>query len=163
MGFGLGCTDSSKSDENKNLSLTPVQNLSIWSIYKMNLLVALHLILGCITLGISTALSLLHSGYNIGNQTYIIAQSLGIKNTIILGSLHGIIEIIALFIASAIGFTIPYALFRYLVEKEEHTLSKQDIMNLADLIFLLFLLLFIAAIIESRISFPLLRRWIEYA
>ncbi|USH00413.1 stage II sporulation protein M [Thermococcus argininiproducens] len=75
---------------------------------------------------------------------------------------HGIFEIPALIIAGAAGFKIPYELLRFALGKKKEMITEEDAKEFFKLLAISVILIFIAAMVESRVTLKLATYLVEY-
>jgi uncharacterized membrane protein SpoIIM required for sporulation len=150
LGIGLGIYDALQIETGiKGLSIS---NPSFYSIFQHNSLMASLLIAGGFTLGFLTLFTLVQGGYLFGVQSFIVVQIVGFKKTLLVGILHIPLELLALFMASSVGFVISHNLLDYLRKRREHIISREEEKELIALACFSFFLLFVAAIGETKLS-----------
>jgi len=149
FGFLMGKYEEESFQQNIT-SLSRLVPASFSYVAKNNLIVILQLVLGSLSFGVTTLISLLTGGINTG---YIIAKSnLPIEIVLALTAPHGIFEIPAIIIAGAAGFKIPYEIVRYLAGRKEQILTKEDIKEYLILALISIILIVIAAFVEAYIT-----------
>jgi stage II sporulation protein M len=128
--------------------LTPlIPNLSFVNIYLNNIKVVVSMIVGgLIFLGISTAFLLFLNGLILGSATY---YSYGADPNLLYITLlpHGMIEVPSFLLAGFVGIRLPFEFYKYLIDEELGLLD--NLLELSRLTVYVFLLLLIAALIES--------------
>jgi len=136
-------------------SLNQFSDFEITSQYiiKHNGIEVLVLISGSFFLGLTTLSNLFINGIAIG--TVIMASILkGVSLTTLLLLIlpHGVFELPALFIAGAAGFKMPYELIRYLRNKKDYILNREEIKDFLILSSVAMVLIVIAGIIEANVT-----------
>ncbi|MFX0550067.1 stage II sporulation protein M [Hathewaya histolytica] len=133
-----------------------IQKLSFFDVFFNNSKIAfLNIVLGCITFSLYGVYTLFLNGVIAGSVIKALA-TINLRKAIITGIIpHGIFEIPAIIISSAISLIFYIGLFRTFRKFENKSeffrlFFKKYIINL---IILDFILLLVAAIIESTISF----------
>ncbi|NJE26400.1 stage II sporulation protein M [Thermococcus sp. MV5] len=154
FGIILGVFSASRHDYSTYFGFDPFDNSSpgILFFFAHNIKVALLLWAGSITFGITTVLNLITNGFILGSAIKTTANQIGLKNTLLLILPHGIFEIPALVIAGVAGFKIPYELLRFALGKKNEIISEEDAKEFFKLVGISILLIFIAAIVEAKIT-----------
>jgi len=130
------------------------ENNEFFIILQNNLKLLLHLFIGSCIFGISTFTELFFNGIYFGSvcSYYLWFDNYNIIVILILTLPHGIFEILAIIIAGAAGFKIPYEIIRYLAGKKETILTKEDIKEYLTLALISIILIVIAAFVEAYIT-----------
>ncbi|AEC52850.1 hypothetical protein PNA2_1936 [Pyrococcus sp. NA2] len=113
---------------------------------------------GALTFSGLTFLNLILNGINIGTLFYDFLIMEDTKTFFILLLPHGIFEIPALIIAGAAGFKIPYEVLRFALGKKEEIITEEDAKEFFKLVAISVVLIFIAALIESKITAKIAER-----
>lgn len=137
--------------------LNQFTNLEITSLLiKHNGIEVLALISGSFFLGLITLFNLFVNGITIGVVIMASTQKGLSPTTLSLLILpHGVFELSALFIAGAAGFKMPYELIRYLGNKKDYILNREEIKDFLILSGVSMVLIVIAGIVEANITLSL--------
>jgi len=164
IGFLLGVSLSTHYKIHENdINIAPFlgkefseEKLSFSYIFTNNFKAALILSFGgTLTFGGLAFLNLVLNGMNLGALFYE-ALSLNNLNVFLLLTIpHGIFEIPGLIIAGSAGFKIPYELLKFALGKKKEMIAEEDAKEFFKLVGLSILLIFIAAVIESKITLKL--------
>ncbi|AEA47922.1 stage II sporulation protein M [Archaeoglobus veneficus] len=131
-------------------------------IVKTNTSLIALLLLGSLSMGLTTLLNLTINGASLG---ILIATSIQNGATageiILLTTPHGIFEIPAIIIAGAAGFKIPYEIIRYLAGRKEQILTKEDIKEYSTMALISIILIVIAAWIEANVTLKIAEEMIK--
>jgi len=127
---------------------------TIFFFIKNNLSATFFLFLGSVVFSIPTVVQLIFLGVRFGiGSSYILKNtSVKINEILALTLPHGIFEILAMIIAGAAGFKIPYEIIRYLAGKKETILTREDIKEYLTLALISIILIVIAAFVEAYIT-----------
>ncbi|WP_394697692.1 stage II sporulation protein M [uncultured Methanomethylovorans sp.] len=117
-----------------------------------NGLVLLYLLFGSLFLGSITVLNLFTNGMIFGAATASAFQYYSITKALALIIPHAIFELPAIWIAGAAGFKIPCELIRYITNKKEYFLNRNEIKDFLLLTGTAFALVIIAAFIEVNVT-----------
>lgn len=115
--------------------------------------VVLQLLAGAVMFGLTTFIGLVFNGLILGS---IIATAFERTSdyafvTLLVGP-HGIFEIPALLMASAVGFRVPHQVVRYLRGERDELLDEQDLKQAAFLAALSLAFILVAAWIEANVT-----------
>ncbi len=113
---------------------------------------------GVLTFGGLTIWSLIFNGIPLGlflHSSWTLRHVGELKTFFLLIFPHGIFEIPGLIIAGSAGFKIPYEILRFVLDKKEEIITEEDAKEFFKLVGLSILLIFIAAVIESKITLKL--------
>jgi len=157
FGIILGLFSASHHDYSAYFGFDPFDNFNpgVLFFFKHNLKVAFLLWFGAVTLGITTLVNLFSNGFIVGSAVRTVTSQVGLTKTLLLILPHGIFEIPGLIIAGIAGFKIPYEILRFVLGKKEEIITEEDAKEFFKLVGLSILLIFIAAVIESKITLKL--------
>lgn len=125
----------------------------------VNNLVAMGvMLLGAVSLGLMTLVALLLNGLLIGAVVGIAVQTLDPLVVLALLVPHGILEIPAFLIASAVGLRFARLTVRYVRGLESDLVTRQDVREAGWLVAVAALLVVVAAYIEANITIALAER-----
>jgi len=123
-----------------------------------NLVAMVALSLGAVSLGLVTVLGLVLNGLLIGAVVGIAVQQV---DPLVVGMLiapHGILEIPALLVASAVGLRFARLTVRYIRGLEERLVTRRDLREAGWLLAVSALLIVVAAYIEANLTLELAER-----
>lgn len=129
--------------------------LTTYTIALNNLVAMLVFLLGAVTLGAVTVLGLVLNGLLIGA---VVALALTQTDPIVVAALlvpHGIIEIPALLLVSAVGLRFGWLTIRYLRGLEDDLLTERDLVEAGWLVAIAAVLIVVAAYIEANLTLEL--------
>lgn len=115
--------------------------------------VVLQLLAGAVMFGLTTFIGLVFNGVMLGS---IVATAFERTSDFVFVALliapHGIFEIPALFMASAVGFRVPHQVVRYMQGERDELLDGQDLKQAAFLAALSFAFILVAGWIEANVT-----------
>ena len=157
FGIILGLFSASHHDYSAYFGFDPFDNSNpgVLFFFKHNLKVAFLLWSGAVTLGITTLVNLFSNGFILGSAVRTTLTQIGVFRTLLLVLPHGIFEIPGLIIAGSAGFKIPYELLKFALGKKKEMITEGDAKEFFKLVGVSIALIFIAAIIESKITLKL--------
>ncbi len=123
-----------------------------------NLVAMFVMLLGAVSLGLMTLFALLLNGLLIGAVVGIAVQTLEPLVVLALLVPHGILEIPAFLIASAVGLRFARLTVRYVRGLESDLVTRQDLREAGWLVAVAALLIVVAAYIEANITIELAER-----
>jgi len=123
-----------------------------------NLTAMVVLSLGAVSLGLVTLFGLVLNGLLIGAVVGIAAQRVDPLVVAALIVPHGVLEIPALLLASAIGLRFGRLTVRYIRGREERLVRRRDLREAGWLLAVSALLIIVAAYIEANLTFELAER-----
>ncbi|MFW2491793.1 stage II sporulation protein M [Clostridium chromiireducens] len=147
LGFLISKLNS--SIYNNKLSNTYIQGFNTITIIENNLRAALYLIIGNITLGLSTIIILVFNGFSDGIMLGIHSKNLAIDTILVKTIFHGIFELPAIIFCGGIGLKTLSICIRTLRGKQSEI--KTQIKDSLILFLLSFVLILIAGVIEGSI------------
>ncbi|AGB50694.1 uncharacterized membrane protein (plasmid) [Methanomethylovorans hollandica DSM 15978] len=127
-------------------------HLTTIMLIQRNGLVLLYLLFGSIFLGSITVLNLFTNGLIFGAATASAFQYYSITKAMALIIPHALFELPAMWIAGAAGFKIPCELIRYITNKKEYFLNRNEITDFLLLAGTSFALVVVAAFIEANVT-----------
>ncbi|RLF85744.1 stage II sporulation protein M [Thermococci archaeon] len=157
LGLIFGVFSALFHDYSAYFGFDPFDNFNpgVLFFFKHNLKVAFLLWFGAVTLGITTLVNLFSNSFILGSAIKTVTSQVGLTKTLLLILPHGIFEIPGLIIAGIAGFKIPYEILRFVLGKKEEIITEEDAKEFFKLVGLSILLIFIAAVIESKITLKL--------
>ncbi|HII67920.1 MAG TPA: stage II sporulation protein M [Thermococcaceae archaeon] len=164
IGFLLGVSLSTHYKIHENdINIAPFlekefseEKVSFSYIFTNNFKAALILSFGgTLTFGGLAFLNLVLNGMNLGALFYEALSSNDLNVFLLLTIPHGIFEIPALIIAGSAGFKILHELLRFALGKKKEMITEEDAKEFFKLVGVSIALIFIAAIIESKITLKL--------
>ncbi|WP_324661556.1 stage II sporulation protein M [Haloarcula sediminis] len=120
-----------------------------------NLVAMLALALGAVSLGLVTVFGLVLNGLLIGAVVGIAVQQVDPLVVAMLILPHGVLEIPALLVASAVGLRFARLTVRYIRGLEERLLTRRDLREAGWLLAISALLIVVAAYIEANVTIEL--------
>jgi len=123
-----------------------------------NLVAMLALSLGAASLGLITLLGLVLNGLLIGAVVGIAVQRVDALVVAMLIVPHGVLEIPALLVASAVGLRFAWLTVRYIRGLEETLVTRRDLREAGWLLAVSALLILVAAYIEANVTLELAER-----
>jgi stage II sporulation protein M len=123
-----------------------------------NLVAMLVLSLGAVSLGLVTLLGLVLNGLLIGAVVGIAVQQVDPLVVALLILPHGVLEIPALLVASAVGLRFARLTVRYIRGLEETLVTRRDLREAGWLLLFSALLIVVAAYIEANLTLELAER-----
>jgi len=123
-----------------------------------NLIAMLVLSLGAVSLGLVTILGLVVNGLLIGAVVGIAVQQVEPLVVVMLILPHGVLEIPALLIASAVGLRFARLTIRYIRGLEDTLVTHRDLREAGWILIAAALLILVAAYIEANITLELAER-----
>jgi uncharacterized membrane protein SpoIIM required for sporulation len=118
-----------------------------------NALASAVLVGGGLLLGMPTVAGLVQNGLTVGT---LVAQGLAVgisaEELALLLVPHGVFEVPAFLLAGAAGLYLPRELYRYLVEKRDRGVDREDLLVVARLCGLSAVLLLAAAYVEANVT-----------
>lgn len=133
------------------------QQLDLGHLLVTNTSVLTVLALGGVLVGIPTLIVLFQNGLVLGLLAGTAAGTgeLGTFFALILP--HAVCELPAFWIAGCVGLKVPVDLCAYLLKRRDAPLRRRDIVQIAVLLIVAFILMVIAAVIESQITAQIAR------
>jgi uncharacterized membrane protein SpoIIM required for sporulation len=122
------------------------------TIFANNLLVLLIAFLGSVTLGLSTLFMLLVNGYLFGLHVTHAYENGALFNAFVAIAAHGVFEIPAILLGSAVGFRITWALVQHLRGVTDRVFTAEVRTEAIALTTCSIVLMFVAAVVEATIS-----------
>ena len=123
-----------------------------------NLVAMLALLLGAVSLGLVTILGLVLNGLLIGAVVGIAVQQVDPLVVALLIVPHGLLEIPALLVASAVGLRFARLTVRYIRGLEDTLVTRRDLRGAGWLVVVSALLILVAAYIEANLTLELAER-----
>jgi len=123
-----------------------------------NLVAMLVLLLGSVSVGLVTVLGLVLNGVVIGAVVGIAVQQVDPVVVVALIAPHGIIEIPALLIVSAVGLRFGRLTVRYIRGLEDRLVTRQELREAGWLVATASVMIVVAAYIEANITLELAER-----
>jgi len=123
-----------------------------------NLVAMLALLLGAVSVGLVTILGLVLNGLLIGAVVGIAVQQVDVLVVAMLIVPHGLLEIPALLVASAVGLRFARLTVRYIRGLEDTLVTRRDLREAGWLVAVSALLIVVAAYIEANITLALAER-----
>jgi len=120
-----------------------------------NLVAMVALSLGAVSLGLITLLGLVLNGLLIGAVVGIAVQQVDPLVVAMLIVPHGVLEIPALLVASAVGLRFAWLTVRYIRGLEETLVTRRDLREAGGLLLFSALLIVVAAYIEANLTLEL--------
>lgn len=122
------------------------------NVFEHNVTVYLILLVGAVTLGMATILNMFYSGLIIGVTVRLLAAQ-GYTVEIAYWILpHSVLELPALWLAGAAGLLIPSRVVEYLSNQRPTILRREDVKQTVVLATVSFVLLAVAAIVETQVT-----------
>jgi uncharacterized membrane protein SpoIIM required for sporulation len=154
MLIGFLISKLNSSIYNNDFSNTYIKGFNTISIIENNFKVALYLIIGNISLGLSTIILLVFNGFSDGIMLGIHSKNMGIDTILVKTIFHGIFELPAIIFCGGIGLKTLVICIRAIRGRQSEL--KTHIKDSLILLFFSFLLILIAGIIEGTVL-PLLK------
>jgi stage II sporulation protein M len=123
-----------------------------------NLVAMVALSLGAVSLGLVTVLGLVLNGLLIGAVVGIAVQQVDPLVVAMLIVPHGVLEVPALLVASAVGLRFAWLTVRYIRGLENQLLTRQDLREAGWLLAVSAALILVAAYIEANATIPIAER-----
>jgi len=123
-----------------------------------NLTAMLVMLLGAVSLGLMTVLALVVNGLLIGAVVGIAVQRLAPLVVLALIAPHGVLEIPALLIVSAVGLRFARLTVRYIRGLEDELVTRRDLREAGWLVAVSALLIVVAAYIEANLTIEIAER-----
>lgn len=117
-----------------------------------NSTVAAIMILGFVTFGLSTIITLMINGFVLGVLASDFVSQGEILYYFLLTLPHGVFELPALIIAGAVGLDMANSMIQHLRGKKEVLLSSAEIKEIQHILMITLALLVIAAVVESQVT-----------
>lgn len=137
------------SDHLSNLNVVNVNRFDQFlSIYKNNMYVLFYNIIGSLTFGILSIVSLLYNGFFLGQLFQQILKSNGLLSVFPYFLPHSF-ELIAIVWSSCIGIQLAYVIYNYMFTSEKVLINNRSI---AIQILLCIIIIALAALVESYVS-----------
>ncbi|WP_277540533.1 stage II sporulation protein M [Haloarcula laminariae] len=134
---------------------SPFPALTTVDLAANNLLAMLALALGAVSLGLVTAVGLVLNGLVIGAVVGIAVQG---TDPLVVAALivpHGVLEIPALLVASAVGLRFGWLTVRYIRGLEDRLVTRRDLREAGWLLAVSSLFIVVAAYIEANVTIAL--------
>lgn len=122
------------------------------SIFVNNTTAFLLMVVGAVSLGLLTVLSLLFNGLLVGWLGALVAGEVGVDYVLVLLAPHGILELPALFVAAGVGFRLVHLGANYLRGTRDRYLSSVELRRTLTLLFVAWIALAVAAVIEVYVT-----------
>lgn len=132
--------------------------ITFWSLLTNNLIAITFITLGAASAGTLTAFALLFNGVLIGGVVQIALRDTDLLTVVALLAPHGIVEIPALLIASAIGYRFGHRTIRYLRGREADLVTRRELREAGLLYVVAVLMIVVAAWIEAEVTLSIAER-----
>ncbi|WP_225333779.1 stage II sporulation protein M [Halomicrobium urmianum] len=132
--------------------------ITFWTLLSNNLLAITVISLGAASAGALTAFALLLNGVLIGAVVQIALRETDLLTVVALIAPHGIVEIPALLIVSAIGYRFGHRTVRYVRGLEDELFTRRDLKEAGLLYVVAALMIVVAAWIEAEVTLAVAER-----